>query len=104
MKLEIDLDLNQIDYEAINKQIQAKIDNMDIKDMYSLDSKVEYMIKDKVERAVNGYLTGGVWQGLNNSSKREINDEIRKSFLNKIMTKKKRKIIIFTNKTFGGLV
>ena len=79
MKLEIDLDFNQIDYEAINRQIQDKIDNMDIKDMYSLDSKVEYMIKDKVERAVNGYLTGGVWQGLNDSSRREINDEIRKN-------------------------
>lgn len=65
MKLEIDLDLNQIDYEAINKQIQEKIDAMDIKDMYQLNSKIEYMIKDKVEGAVNNYLTGGVWCGLN---------------------------------------
>ena len=34
MKLEIELDLNKIDYDAINRQIQAKIANMKLEETY----------------------------------------------------------------------
>ena len=79
MKLEIDLDLNQIDYEAINKQIQDKIAAMDLKEVYQISSKIDSQIRENTDREVNCYFRNGSWCGLNDSSKREIKDEITKN-------------------------
>ena len=79
MKLEIDLDLNQIDYEAINKQIQDKIAAMDLKKEYQISTKIDSQIREATEREVNYYFRNGTWGGLNNDSKREIKDEITKN-------------------------
>ena len=60
MEIKIDLDMNQIDYEAINKQIQEKIAALDIKDIYRIDSKIENkisdLIKEEVDYSYNKYL------------------------------------------------
>lgn len=80
MKLEIELDLNQIDYEAINKQIQDKIEAMDLTKEYQINNKIESYVREEVNAKVNRYLTSGTWGGyLNDQSKREINDEIQKN-------------------------
>lgn len=79
MKLEIELDLNQIDYEAINKQIQDKVAAMDLHNEYQINSKINYKIKEEVENQVDYYFRSGAWGGLNNDSKREIQDEISKN-------------------------
>lgn len=79
MKLEIDLDLNQIDYEAINKQIQDRISAMDLKKEYQISSKIDSQIRENTDREVNYYFRNGTWGGLNESSKREIKDEITKN-------------------------
>ena len=79
MKLEIELDLNQIDYDAINKQIQDKIADMDLHKEYNISSKIDSKIREEVEERVNRYLGYSSWSGLNDSSKREIKDEITKN-------------------------
>lgn len=76
MKLEIELDLNQIDYDAINKQIQDKIAEMDLHKEYVIDQKINSKIKEEVDNEVNNYFRSGAWGGLNTNSTREIKDEI----------------------------
>ena len=76
MKLEIELDLNQIDYDAINKQIQDKVAAMDLHKEYQISSKIDYKIKEEVEDEVEKYFRYGAWGGLNSNSQREIKDEI----------------------------
>lgn len=60
MKLEIELDLNKIDYDAINKQIAEKVAALDIKDMYNIeskiDSKISTLVKEEVDYSYNEYL------------------------------------------------
>lgn len=79
MKLEIELDLNQIDYDAINKQIQDKIAAMDLHKEYQISSKIDSKIREETDREVNYYFRNGAWGGLNSNSKREIKDEISKN-------------------------
>lgn len=38
MKLEIELDLNKIDYDSINNQILEKLSGMDIAEIYQKES------------------------------------------------------------------
>ena len=60
MKLEIELDLNKIDYDAINKQIAEKVAALDIKDMYNIeskiDSKISTLVKEEVDYSYTEYL------------------------------------------------
>lgn len=60
MKLEIELDLNKIDYDAINKQIAEKIAALDIKEIYDVESKINSkitnLIKQEVDESYNSYL------------------------------------------------
>lgn len=76
MKLEIELDLNKIDYDAINKQIKEKIDKMDLEKAYSINSRVESFIKNEVEYRVVKHLNNGCWSGLNTESRQEIKNII----------------------------
>ncbi len=66
MKLEIELDLNKIDYDAINKQISEKIAALDIKEMYDVESKINNkitnLIKQEVDESYNSYLER-YWSG-----------------------------------------
>ena len=41
MQLTIDLDLNKIDYDSINKQIMDKISAMNVADMYQISNRIE---------------------------------------------------------------
>ena len=79
MKLEIELDLNQIDYDAINKQIQEKIADMDLEKSYSINSRIGSKIQEEVDREVGYYLRCNSWGGnLNDNVQRDINDEIQR--------------------------
>ena len=53
MKLEIELDLNKIDYDSINKQIAEKVAALDIKEIYDVESRINNKITDLVEDNVN---------------------------------------------------
>lgn len=53
MKLEIELDLNKIDYDAINKQIIEKVAALDIKDIYDVETRIDRKISDVIENEVD---------------------------------------------------
>lgn len=53
MEIKIDLDMNQIDYDAINKQIQEKIAALDVKDMYNVETKIDNTISDYIKSEIN---------------------------------------------------
>ena len=53
MKLEIELDLNKIDYDAINKQIAEKVAELNIKEEYDIESKIDNRITSVVNREVD---------------------------------------------------
>lgn len=82
MKLEIELDLNKIDYDAINKQIAEKVAALDIKDMYSveskIDSKINNLIKDEVEYTYNSYLDKKYWGDGTTAHGRELVENLTK--------------------------
>ena len=79
MEIRIDLDMNRIDYEAINKQIQEKIEDMNLRDAYRIDSKIREKVDEEVEREVRIHLETGCWSGLNNQSENKIKEEIYKN-------------------------
>lgn len=60
MKLEIELDLNKIDYDAINKQIAEKVAELNIKEEYDIesriDNKITSMVNDDVDYSYNSYI------------------------------------------------
>ena len=53
MKLEIELDLNKIDYDAINKQIAEKVAELNIKEEYDIESKINNKITSIVNKDVD---------------------------------------------------
>ena len=57
MKLEIELDLNKIDYVAINKQIADKIAELNIKETHEL--RIETRIEDAINREVSKLVDSG---------------------------------------------
>lgn len=65
MKLEIELDLNKIDYDSINKQIAEKVAALDIKEMYDVESrinnKIADLIKDNINMSYNKYIKKSFW-------------------------------------------
>jgi hypothetical protein len=82
MKLEIELDLNKIDYDAINKQIAEKVSALDIKDMYNveqrIDNRTNNLIKDEVEYAYNSYLDKRYWGDGTTAHGRELVENLTK--------------------------
>ena len=74
MEIKIDLDMNQIDYDAINKQIQEKIAEMNLADNYNFKYKIESRINKEVEQCVSEFFRTRCWGDLNDSSRREMND------------------------------
>lgn len=59
-EFEIELDLNKIDYDSINKQITEKVAELNIKDEYMIESRIidtiDQYIKNMVDRCYNGYI------------------------------------------------
>ena len=82
MKLEIDLDLNKIDYDAINKQIIEKVTALDIKDIYDIESrisnKITNIINDEVEYSYNSYLDKAYWGDGTSAKGRELIEKLTK--------------------------
>lgn len=78
MKVEIDIDLNKIDYDAINKQIQEKVAAMDLNKDFSISSKISSKINEVIENEVVTYFRAkGVWScEYNDTAAVQINDEI----------------------------
>ena len=78
MKLEIELDLNKIDYDAINKQIQEKIEAMDLEKTYQINCKISNKINEEVEKIIGTQLCRNRWGGEpNDDTKQWIHNEIK---------------------------
>ena len=73
MKLEIELDLNKIDYDAINQQIQEKIADMNLAETWNFKYKIENKINEEVEQCVSEFFRSRRWGDLNNYSTNEMN-------------------------------
>lgn len=93
MKLEIELDLNKLDYDSINTQITQKIAQMNISESYDLESKIAATIsntvQNKVEEAYNQYLDR-CWCGYTTEGRNLIERTTRETIerrVNEIMKK-----------------
>lgn len=82
MEIKIDLDLNKIDYDAINKQIVEKIAEMDLAENYNFKYKIENRINEEVEQCVTDFFRTRRWGELNTSTK----DEMNRMLYNKVQS------------------
>ena len=75
MKLEIELDLDKIDYDAINKQITEKVAELNIREAYDIEYKINNTISNLVSKEVddsyNTYLDK-YWSGTTAEGRRLI--------------------------------
>ena len=77
MRVEVDIDLNNIDYEAINEQIKKKLDETDLDRIYRINSYCEDYVEEEVKNRVNKYLTDGYsYSGLSDSVKNDIKTQV----------------------------
>ena len=80
MKLEIELDLNNIDYDSINNQILEKLSGMDIAEIYQINQVVGSTIRGRVDDIINEYFRNGYgWGNLSSNARSDVNDVIRKN-------------------------
>lgn len=80
MEIKIDIDMNKIDYESINKQIKEKLSQASLEDVF----KRYYITEDDIERKIENILREGsehyiVSQGWceSNEAKKYISNEAR---------------------------
>lgn len=82
MKLEIELDLNKIDYDAINKQITEKISQLNIKEEYNIESrisnKIDTILDEEINDSYNSYLDKSYWGNGTTAKGRELIENLTK--------------------------
>ena len=78
MKLEIDLDLNKIDYDSINEQIKQKIKDLDITSVYTIDDRIKNELNAQIKQIINENMYRNYWSNeLDNRTTGHIQDELR---------------------------
>ena len=61
MKLEIDFDLNKIDYDSINEQIKQKIKDLDISNVYTIDDRIKNELDTQISQAIRDNMYRNYW-------------------------------------------
>ena len=56
MEIKIDIDMNKIDYEAINEEILRKVKEMDISEKYQINEKIKNRVSEAVNREAKDYI------------------------------------------------
>ena len=80
MKLEIELDLNKIDYDSINQQILEKLSYMDIAEVYQINQVVGSAIRGRVDDIINEYFRDGYgWGDLSRNARSDVNEIIKEN-------------------------
>lgn len=80
MKLEIELDLNKIDYESINQQIYDRLSDMDIAEVYQINQVVGSAIRGRVDDIINEYFRNGYgWGNLSSNARSDVSEVIREN-------------------------
>lgn len=78
MKLEIDLDLNKIDYDSINEQIKQKIKNLDITNVYTIDDRIRNELDTQISQAIRDNMYRNYWSDeLDSKTAENIQNELR---------------------------
>lgn len=78
MKLEIDLDLNKIDYDSINEQIKQKIKDLDITSVYTIDNRIRNELDAQIKQIIRDNMCRNYWSDeLDNRTTGHIQDELR---------------------------
>lgn len=78
MKLEIDLDLNKIDYDSINEQIKQKIKDLDITNIYTIDDRIKNELDTQISQAIRDNMYRNYWSNeLDSKTTENIQDELR---------------------------
>ena len=78
MKLEIDLDLNKIDYDSINKQIKQKIKDLDITNIYTIDDRIRNELDTQISQAIRDNMYRNYWSNeLDDKTTENIQNELR---------------------------
>ena len=78
MKLEIDLDLNKIDYDSINAQIKQKIEDLDIAKVYTINDRIQDELKAQISQVISQNMYRNYWSNeLDNRTTGHIQDELR---------------------------
>ena len=78
MKLEIDLDLNKIDYDSINEQIKQKIKDLDITNVYTIDDRIKNELDTQISQAIRDNMYRSYWSNeLNSKTAGDIQDELK---------------------------
>ena len=78
MKLEIDLDLNKIDYDSINEQIKQKIKDLDITNVYTIDDRIRNELDTQISQAIRDNMYRNYWSNeLDSKTAGNIQDELK---------------------------
>lgn len=78
MKLEIDLDLNKIDYDSINAQIKQKIKDLDITNIYTINDRIKNELDTQISQVIRDNMYRNYWSNeLDNKTTGHIQDELR---------------------------
>lgn len=78
MKLEIDLDLNKIDYDSINEQIKQKIKDLDITNVYTIDDRIRNELDTQISQVIRDNMYRNYWSNeLDSKTTGNIQDELR---------------------------
>lgn len=84
MKLEIELDLNKIDYDTINKQIQEKVEALNITEIPDIENKISIMLNQILREVYTEYFNSGYTKTYNgeaivqNAIKEKFTEIVRK--------------------------
>ena len=78
MKLEIDLDLNKIDYDSINEQIKQKIKDLDITNVYTIDDRIRNELDTQISQVIRDNMYRNYWSNeLDSKTTGNIQDELK---------------------------
>ena len=78
MKLEIDLDLNKIDYGSINEQIKQKIKDLDITSVYTIENRIRNELDAQISQVIRDNMCRNYWSDeLDSKTTKHIQDELR---------------------------
>lgn len=78
MKLEIDLDLNRIDYDSINEQIKQKIKDLDITNVYTIDDRIRNELDTQISQVIRDNMYRNYWSNeLDSKTTENIQNELR---------------------------
>ena len=100
MEIKIDIDMNKIDYDAINEEILKKVKEMDSSQKYQIDDKIRSRVSEVVNTDARDYIerTWGYNTGI-----AELSNNARNNITELAKAEIKEKISVVVNDLFEKL-